>query len=176
MGTRANTLKLLILGLVVMNSYAEPIKTLVEFFSFKCQHCSDINASLEKFVAKNNIKYLDVNVDNDDRATPTNIMYYIAIDAGIGSQFKSKYFEAVTHGMEEYSSTTLNYVFNQVKTLKMIHLLKSKAEQEHVKQKLIYANNLLSANHVRVTPTFLINQTILLEGTDVINSLESQYD
>ncbi len=161
---------------LAMNSYAEPIKTLVEFFSFKCRHCFDINAKLEKFVIKNNIKYLDINIDNDDMATPTNIMYYIAIDAGIGTQFKKKYFEAVAHGMGEYSSTTLNYVVNQIKTPKMMQLLNSKSEQEHVKQKLTYANNLILANHVQVTPSFLINQNILLEGADVINSLENQYD
>lgn len=168
---RAKILKLIILNILVLYSEAEPITTLVEFFSFKCRHCFEINTKLENFVAKNNIKYLDINVDNDDRAIPTNILYYIAIDAGIGSEFKRQYFEALNNGMKDYSSTTLNYVFNQVKTPKMLQLLKSKLEQEHVKQKLIYANNLLSTYRIQVTPTFLVNQTVLLEGADVIDSL-----
>lgn len=164
----------LILGLLIsaaINSYAEPIKTIVEFFSFTCKHCANVNEMLEQFIASHNAKYLDVNVDNNKKSLPTNIMYYIAIDAGIGSQFKTTYFNVLASGMPAYTQETLNYVVNQIKTPKLIQLISSSEEQEHVKQKLIYANSLLATYHIQVTPTFLINQTTLLEGEDVINSL-----
>ena len=155
----------------MINGNAEQVKTLVEFFSFTCKHCANVNSKLEQFIAKNNIKYLDINIDNNEQALPTNIMYYIALDAGVGTKFKSLYFEAMSRGMPAYTQTTLNYVVNQVKTAKMIQLMESKTEMEHVKQKLNYANSLIQKYRIQATPTFLINQTVLLEGEDVITSL-----
>lgn len=157
--------------LIMMNSYAEPVKTIVEFYSFTCAHCANVNSKLERYLASHNVKYLDVNVDNSQMALPTNIMYYIAVDAGVGPQFKTAYFAAVASGMPAYIPTTLNYVVNQVKNSKLTQLMKSKDEQEHVKQKLAYATSLLTTYHIQATPTFLINQTILLEGEDIVNSL-----
>ena len=156
------------LGLIAVNSYAEPVKTLVEFYSFTCKHCANVNARLEQYIASHKIRYMDVNVDNSDAALPSNIMYYIAIDAGVGTQFKASYFTAVASGMPAYTPGTLNYVINQVKTPRLTQLIDSSTEQEHVKQKLIYANSLLATYHVQATPTFLINQTTLLEGEDVV--------
>ena len=157
-----------ILALMVINSYAEAVKTLVEFYSFTCKHCANVNSKLEQYIASHNVKYLDVNVDNSEMALPTNILSYIAIDAGVGSQFKNAYFAAVASGMPAYTPTTLNYVVSQIVNPKLTKLMDSRDEQEHVKQKLIYANSLLTTYHVQATPTFLINQAILLEGEDVI--------
>lgn len=159
------------LGLITQISYAEPVKTIVGFYSFTCSHCASANAKLEQYVASHNVKYLEVNIDTSDAALPTNIMYYLAVDAGVGPKFKSAYFSAVASGMPAYTPATLNYVVNQVKNPKLVQLMNSKDEQEHVKQKLIYANSLLVSNHIQATPSFLINQTILLEGEDIINSL-----
>lgn len=154
-----------------INCYAENVQTLVEFFSFTCKHCANVNDKLEQYIAKNNVKYLDINVDRTDTTLPTNIMYYIALDAGVGTKFKRAYFQAIASGMPAYTTTTLNYVVNQVKTTTMIQLMESKAELEHVKQKLNYANSLMQKYRIQATPTFLINQTVLLEGEDVITSL-----
>ena len=161
---------LVMLGLITINSYAEPVKTLVEFYSFTCKHCANVNGKLEQYIASHKVRYLDVNVDNSTAALPTNIMYYIAVDAGVGPQFKNAYFTAVASGMPAYTPTTLNYVVNQLKTPQLTQLVNSKEEQEHVKQKLAYANNLLATYRVQATPTFLINQTTLLEGEDVVTN------
>ena len=147
------------------------IKSVVEFFSFTCSHCASIDPALNQYVVDHKIKYLDINIDNSPQAMNTNIMYYIAIDAGVGDQFKQTYFKAVSSGMEAYSPSTLLYVTKRVQNATMKQLMRSKAEQEHIKQKLNYTMDLINTYHVQVTPTFLINQTTLLEGEDVINSL-----
>ena len=155
---------------LAVNSYAESIKSIVEFFSFKCSHCKTVSTRLEVFMRDNKIKYLDINVDNTEASLPTNIMYYVAIDSGIGFKFKNAYFNAVANGMPVYTPSTLNYVINQIKTPRFMQLINSKVEQEHIKQKLSYVNQLLSAYYIEVTPTFLINQNVLLEGEDFIYS------
>lgn len=161
------------MAILSINSYAENVNTLVEFFSFTCKHCANVNDKLEQYIAKNNIKYLDINVDWNQMALPTNIMYYIALDAGIGNKFKRVYFEAIANGMQAYTPDTLNYVVSQVKTPGMTKLINSKEEREHIRQKMNYANALLKKYKIKATPTFLINQTVLLEGEDVITSLSN---
>jgi len=159
----------LILGIKV--AMANEIKTLVEFFSYNCSHCASIDARLNSYIAKNRIKYLAVNIDNSPSAMQANIMYYMAVDAGVGEQFKAAYFRAVSKGMPAYASSTLNYVVAQVQNDTMKNLIHSKSEQQHIKQKLLYAQSLLETHKVRAAPSFLINQTTLLEGADVITSL-----
>ena len=153
------------------NIKSTEIKSLVEFFSFTCSHCANINTKLNQYVADHKIKYLDINIDNNPQAVDTNIMYYIAIDAGVGEQFKQTYFKAVSSGMEAYSPSTLLYVTTQVQNATMKRLMRSTVEQEHIKQKLNYTLDLINTYHIQATPTFLINQTTLLEGEDIINSL-----
>lgn len=158
------------------NVNSNKIRTLVEFFSFTCSHCANVNDKLNRYIASNHIKYLDINIDNSPDAINTTIMYYIAIDAGIGVKFKSMYFKAVSTGMTAYSNDTLSYVVKQLNNSTMMQLLHSKSEQEKVKQKMNYAKELMSIYKIRTTPTFLINQTTLLEGEDVINSLIGDND
>ena len=153
-------------------SNSEPITSLVEFFSFRCSHCANVNQKVSAYVNSHNVEFTDINVDNNELALPTTIMYYIAIDAGVGPQFKTAYFAAVRSGMPAYGKDTLSYVYKQIATPKVASLLKSPAEKESIKQKLNYANRLLEQYHIQATPTFLINQSILLEGEDVINSLQ----
>ena len=160
--------KLLILAILGSCVNAEPIKTMVEFFSFRCVHCANVNSKLDTYIAKHQVKYLDINIDDQP---DTNIMYYIATDAGVGPQFKDAYFKAVAGGMTAYAAVTLDYVVNEVKTPAMEQLMHSNTEREHIKQKMAYVEKLLSQYHVQVTPTFLINQTTLLEGEDVISTL-----
>lgn len=155
---------LLVLSINV--AIASEIKTLVEFFSYNCSHCGEIDAKLNSYIAKNKIKYLAVNIDNSPAALTTNIMYYIAIDAGVGEQFKAAYFKSVSKGMPAYTSSTLNYVVTQVQNDTMKKLMRSKTEQQRIKQKLLYAQSLLETYKVRAAPSFLINQTTLLEGAD----------
>lgn len=161
----------LALGLATMNSQAEPIMSIVEFFSYTCLHCASVNSKLDSYVATNSVEFIAVNTDNGENALPTNIMYYVAVDAGIGGQFKSAYFTAVASGMKAYTPETLNYVVNQVKTPTFSSLLKAPAEKELVKKKLTFANYLLNKYKVQGTPTFLINQSTLLEGEEIINQL-----
>jgi hypothetical protein len=156
---------------VFWGAYSEPITSLVEFFSFRCLHCANVNPKVAAYVNSHKIQFTDVNVDVNELALPTTIMYYLAIDAGVGPQFKNAYFAVVASGMPAYTPSTLNYVVNQIKNTKLTQLMKSKDEPEQIKQKLIYANKLLTNHHIQATPSFLINQTILLEGEDVINSL-----
>jgi protein-disulfide isomerase len=151
---------------------AEPITSMVEFFSFRCSHCANINQKVAMYVKNHDVQFTDINVDNNELALPTTIMYYIAQDAEVGAQFKTAYFEAVKSGMPAYGKDTLAYVYKQTTTLKFATLLKSSAEKESIKQKLGYVNQLLGQYHIQATPTFLINQSILLEGEDVINSLQ----
>ncbi len=112
-----------------------------------------------------------INVDNNDIAMPTNIMYNIAVDAGIGQQFKSTYFSAVSTGMPAYSPATLNYVVSQISTPLFEKLLKNPSEKQAIKQKLNYTNRLLAKYLVQTTPTFLINDTALVQGEDFVNYL-----
>jgi protein-disulfide isomerase len=150
---------------------ASEIKTLVEFFSYNCSHCAEIDTRLNNYIARNKIKYLAVNIDNSPAAMPTNIMYYLAVDAGVGEQFKALYFKAVSTGMPVYAGSTLGYVTTQVQNATLKQLMSSKTEKQHLKQKLAYAQDLIETYKVRAVPSFLINQTTLLEGADVINSL-----
>ena len=147
------------------------VRTLVEFFSFTCRHCANVNDKLNQYIASNHIKYLDINIDNSPDAINTTIMYYLAIDAGVGVKFKDMYFKAVSMGMPAYSNDTLVYVVKQLDNSTMAKLLHSKSEQERLKQKMNYAKDLMRTYKIRATPTFLINQTTLLEGEDVINSI-----
>ena len=159
-----------LLGFTLISN-AEPVKTIVEFFSFNCVHCANVNSKLINYVAKNKVKYLDINFDRDSNALATNIMYYIATDAGVGPQFKTSYFKAVNSGMPIYTPSTLQYVINQVKNSAMEQLMRSPEEKEHIKQKLAYVQSLINKYDIQVTPTFLINQTTLVEGEDVINNM-----
>lgn len=165
--------KLLIIFLAstALVTNAEPVKTIVEFFSFNCVHCANVNSKLINYVAKNKVKYLDINVDKDLNALATNIMYYLATDAGVGPQFKTSYFKAVNSGMPIYTSSTLQYVTNEVKNSAIEQLMRSPEEKEHIKQKLAYVQSLINKYDIQVTPTFLINQTTLVEGEDVINNM-----
>lgn len=161
-----------VLSLVVLSSQAESINNLVEFFSFRCSHCANVNDRLGVYIVNHpEVKFFDVNIDNSDTALPTTIMYYVATDAGVGQQFKTAYFAAISSGMPVYQQSTLNYVTNQVMTPELAKLLKSAAEREKIKVKVNYANSLLSSYQIQGTPTFLINQSILLEGEAIINSL-----
>lgn len=150
---------------------ADEIKSMVEFFSYRCSHCANVNSKLDNYVNKSKINFLAINVDNNDIAMPTNIMYNVAVDAGIGQQFKSTYFSAVATGMPVYAPTTLSYVINQVKTPLFEKLLKDPNEKQLIKQKLNYANELLVKYPVQATPTFLINDTALVQGEDFVNYL-----
>lgn len=152
--------------------HAEEIRSMVEFFSYRCSHCANINSKLDNYVNKNNVKFIAVNTDNNDIAMPTNIMYNVAVDAGIGQQFKSVYFSAVSTGMPAYAPATLSYVFNQIKTPQFEKLLKDPKEKQSVKQKLNYAAQLLARYPVQATPTFLINDTALVQGEDFVNYLD----
>ncbi|MBY0379411.1 MAG: thioredoxin domain-containing protein [Burkholderiales bacterium] len=147
------------------------IKSIVEFFSFTCSHCANVNYKLNQFVAMHNIKFLDVNIDNSPEALNTTIMYYIAIDAGVGGTFKDAYFKAISTGLPAYSKTTLDYVLTQLNDSKIARLIHSKEEQQKIKLKLKYAQDLINTYNIRATPTFLINQTTVLEGEEVLNSL-----
>ncbi len=158
-----------ILMVLVNNAIANKIVSMVEFFSFKCAHCASVNMKLNQYVATNKIKYLDINIDPE--AFNTMIMYYIAIDSGVGVEFKNTYFKAVSEGMVAYSSSTLSYVAGLVQNSAMKRLLRLPEERQKIKLKMNYAQEMLDKYKVRATPTFLINQTTLIEGEDVINSL-----
>ena len=162
----------LVLGLSSM-VYAEDnqITNMVEFFSFKCSHCANVNEKLTQYLMQHQIKFLDVIVDRDADALATTIMYYIAEDAGVGTSFKDTYFKAVSAGMAAYSKVTLDYVVKQLNNAAMTQLMRSKAEQKRIKLKINYANELLNQYNIRVTPSFLLNQTTLLDGEDVMDSL-----
>lgn len=165
-----SALAILISGLT-LPAIAEPVRTIVEFFSFNCVHCSNVNPKLVSYIARNNVKYMDINVDKDPNALTTDIMYYIATDAGVGPAFKSTYFKAINNGMPIYTSATLQYVTSEVRTPAMEQLMKSLTEKEHIKQKLAYTQSLINKYDIQVTPTFLINQTTLVEGEDVIDNM-----
>jgi hypothetical protein len=147
------------------------INTLVEFFSFTCKHCANVNEKLVQYISSNHIKYLDINIDDNPSSIYTTIMYYIAVDAGVGVEFKNIYFKAIAMGMTAYSQDTLLYVFKKLNNPIMIKLLNSTIERERIKKKMNYAKDLMTIYKIRVTPSFLINQTTLLEGEDIINSL-----
>lgn len=165
--------KCLLILLFGFNFYAqaEDIKSMVEFFSYRCSHCANVNSKLDDYVNKSKINFLAINVDNNDIAMPTNIMYNVAVDAGIGQQFKSAYFSAVATGMPAYAPATLSYVVNQIKTPLFEKLLKDPNEKQSIKQKLNYAAELLVKYPVQATPTFLINDNALVQGEDFVNYL-----
>lgn len=166
--------KLVLLGLLSnsANCFADKITDIVEFFSFKCSHCASVNDRLTQYVSDNHIKFLDVNVDPG--SMNTMIMYYVAVNAGVGVKFKQTYFKAVSQGMTAYSEDTLAYVVGLVKNDAMRHLIISKTERQRIKDKMNYAQSLLSRYKVSETPTFLINKTTLLSGEDVINQLGNE--
>ena len=76
--------------------------------------------------------------------------------------------------MAAYSADTLAYVVGLVKNDAMRHLIISKTERQKIKDKMNYAQSLLSRYKVNETPTFLINKTTLLSGEDVINQLSDE--
>lgn len=163
--------KLLLLLAIASYVGAEDIKNIVEFISYRCSHCANVNTKLDNYINKSHVQFLAVNVDNSDIAMPTNIMYNIAIDAGVGQQFKSTYFNVVSSGMSAYAPTTLDYVVNQIKTPLFEKLLKDPNEKQVVKQRLNYATELLAKYPVQATPTFLINDNTLVQGEDFVNYL-----
>ncbi len=148
------------------------IKTMVEFFSFTCSHCANVNSRLNQYVATHHIKFLDVNLDNSPEALNTTIMYYIAIDAGVGILFKNIYFKAIKSGLPAYSMITLDYVLEQLKSNKILQLIHSNEERQQIKLKIKYTQQLINKYNIKVTPTFLINQTTILEGEEILNSLD----
>ncbi len=161
----------ILLSGIAFYAQAEDIKSMVEFFSYRCSHCANVDSKLDSYVNKTQINFVAINVDNNDIALPTNIMYNVAVDAGIGQQFKSTYFSAVATGMPAYSPATLSYVVSQVKTPLFEKLLKDPNEKQLIKQKLNYATQLLAKYPVQATPTFLINDNALVQGEDFVNYL-----
>jgi len=161
---------LILLGTITICN-AEEIKSMVEFFSYRCSHCANVNVKLGNYVAQNQVNFIAVNVDNNDIALPTNIMYSIAVDAGVGENFRNTYFQAVATGYTAYAANTLNYVVNQVKTTKFEKLVKDPNEKTKVKQKLAIASQLLSKYQIQSTPTFLINDLSIITGEDFVNYL-----
>ena len=158
-------------GSVFASPTNEKIKTIVEFFSFTCSHCANVNSKLNQYVASHNIKFLDINIDKTPEALNTTIMYYIAIDAGVGVAFKDAYFKAVADGLPAYSKKTLENVLSQLNSSKISELIHSEEERQKIKLKMKYVQELISKYNIRATPTFLINQTTVLEGEEVLNSL-----
>lgn len=163
--------KLIFIGIISIsfNCFAERITDIVEFFSFKCSHCAAVNEKLNQYVSNNHIRFLDVNIDAN--SINTMIMYYIAIDSGVGDRFKEIYFKAVSKGMAAYSDDTLAYVVGLVQNDNMKRLMRSKTERQKIKDKMNYVQSLFNKYKVQETPTFLINHTTLLAGEDVINQL-----
>jgi protein-disulfide isomerase len=165
--------KLLCLVLVILNYnlHAETVTSMIEFFSYQCSHCSNVNSLLSQYVSKNSINFIAINVDQSEQALPTNIMYLVAVDAGLGFQFQQEYFNAIRNGMIAYSDNTLRYVTNKIMTPKFAELLKDRNERNSIKTKLKQAHALLVKYPIQVTPTFLINGTTLLEGEDIVKTL-----
>lgn len=161
----------ILLSGIVFYAQSEEIKNMVEFFSYRCSHCANINNKLDSYINKNHVNFIAINVDNNDIAMPTNIMYNVAVDAGIGQLFKNTYFSAVATGMPAYAPATLSYVINQVRTPLFEKLLKDPNEKQLIKQKLNYATQLLAKYPVQATPTFLINDNALVQGEDFVNYL-----
>ncbi len=126
---------------------ATRVKTIVEFFSFRCIHCANVNNKLNQYVIAHNVKYLDVNIDISPQALKTTIIYYVAVDAGVGVEFKDTYFKAVLSGMPVYAESTLAYVVNAIKNKTMGSLLKSQIEQQRIKQKLDYVQPKFPTNY-----------------------------
>lgn len=171
-------LKVLILNvklIVVLGLFgvvpAEQINSIVEFFSYKCSHCASVNSVLDQYVNSHKVNFFAVNVDNTEEAVNVNVAYYIAVDAGIGQQFKSTYFAAIANGMQPYSAQTLSSVVDRVKNKKFELLLKDNNEKTRVKDKFKLATQLMNTYSVQVTPSFLINGSTLLEGEDFVRSL-----
>ncbi len=150
---------------------AEEIRTLVEFFSYGCSHCASVNVTLSNYVQNKNINFLAVNIDQSEQALPTNIMYLVAEDAGIGFQFQQEYFNAIRNGRIVNSKQTLDDVVSKISTPKFQQLLQDKHERAVIKQKLRLGRELLTKYSVQATPTFLLNGKTLLEGEDIIKSL-----
>jgi protein-disulfide isomerase len=153
---------------------AEQVTNLIEFFSFTCSHCANVNQKVYSYVSKNNIQLTDISMDMSEEALSTTMMFYVAEDAGIGNKFKQAYFGAVSAGMPAYSNTTLNYVVGQIKTAKLTELLNSTSERQRVKDKLQYAAGLINKYQIQVTPTFVINNSTVLEGEEIINQLSQR--
>lgn len=165
--------KILFIVLTSFNIFAnaEEVKSLVEFFSYSCSHCAGVNSTLASYVQSRNIKFMAVNVDQSEAALPTNIMYLIAEDAGLGFQFQQEYFNAVRNGMVINNKQTLDVVVSKISTTRFRELLQDQQERNSVKQKLRLSHELLTKYSVQATPTFLLNGTTLLEGEDIIKSL-----
>ena len=139
--------------LLIAGVYAEQITSIVEFFSYKCSHCANINSALDQYVNSHKVKFFAVNVDNTEAAADTNIAYYVAEDAGIGQQFKNTYFSAVANGMPAYSAQTLSLVINKVKNNRFEALLKDPNEKVRVKEKYNMAVQLLRSYPIQATPS-----------------------
>lgn len=163
--------KLLLICLIVTGGYAEQIGSIVEFFSYKCSHCANINLMLDQYVNTHQVKFFAVNVDNTPEAMNANIAYYVAVDAGVGQQFKSTYFAAVANGMPAYTPQTLSFVIHQIQNKQFETLLKDPNEKTKVKTKYNMALELLNTYPIQATPSFLINGNTLLEGEDFVRSL-----
>lgn len=164
-------LKLIAICLLIGVVTAEQITSIVEFFSYKCSHCANVNSALDQYVNSHKVKFFAVNVDNTEEATNANIAYYVAEDAGVGQQFKDTYFAAVANGMPAYSAQTLSLVINKVKNKQFEALLKDPNEKAKIKEKYKLAIQLLNTYPVQATPSFLINGNTLLEGEDFVRSL-----
>lgn len=159
---------------VVTSSISEPVSSMVEFFSFTCSHCANINNKVHEYITRNNIQFSDISINMSDQELPTTMMFYVADDAGLGWQFKQEYFAAIRNGMPAFNSSTLNYVVMQIKTPKLMSLLSDVSERQRIKNKLIMAAGLINKYHIQGTPSFLINNSTLLEGEDIINQLSQR--
>jgi thiol-disulfide isomerase/thioredoxin len=156
---------------ISFNVHAEEVTSLVEFFSYGCSHCAGVNSTLANYVHNKNIKFIAINVDQSEAALPTNIMYMVAEDAGLGFKFQQEYFNAIRSGMVMNSKQILDYVVSRISTPKYQQLLQDKDERNLIKQKIKLSHELLSKFPVQVTPSFLLNGVTLLEGEDIIKSL-----
>lgn len=159
---------------VVSVSIAEPVSSMVEFFSFTCSHCANVNNKVHDYVTRNNIQFSDVSTNMAPNEIQTTMMFYLAEDAGIGWQFKEAYFSAIRSGMTAFSRATLDTVIQQIRTPKLIQLLNDQGERQKIKNKLLLASQLLNKYNIQGTPSFLINNSTLLEGEDIINQLSQR--
>lgn len=153
---------------------AEQVTNLIEFFSFNCSHCANVSDKVHNYVNKNSLQFTDISMDISQEALPTTMMFYVAVDAGLGNKFKQAYFSAVSAGMPVYTNSTLNYVVGQIRTTKLTELLNSSNERQRIKDKLQYASGLIGKYQIQVTPTFVINNSTVLEGEEIINQLSQR--
>lgn len=163
--------KYFLLFIFIINfSFGEQLDSIIEFFSFTCMHCYVAEPHLLNVLKKTNAQFMPVFVPHNDNELPTALIYYAAIKAGIGWQFREGYFKAMKSGLPPYTvQTALTVLTSITNNPKQILDMSTKPE---IINKINLDKKLIQQYNVSSTPTFIINNQYTLVGDSALSRFE----